>query len=88
MLIIVRVGLGFSSWTETPVGTIPTATRGRFRQDARDPASPLRMITFNMTRTVERQTVTDFALPQARGKAPTGDADEDTEIAKHSPAEV
>ncbi|EJF59455.1 hypothetical protein BD309DRAFT_1053997 [Dichomitus squalens] len=80
MLIIVRVGLGFS-WSEDTGESLGVTTRvpvvGRLPtrgQDSGEPY-PLRMITLNVTRTVERET--DFALPQSPGdKGRRGSVDE------------
>ncbi|KAI1788208.1 hypothetical protein LXA43DRAFT_1026099 [Ganoderma leucocontextum] len=81
MLIIVRVGLGFS-WAEPAVSQLGVAglgplsgmqTRGQSDSVA---AYPLTMISLNVTRTVERETATDFALPRAG--TTKGDADSDT----------
>ena len=82
MLIIVRVGLGFS-WAEAvgsqlgvsvgalgPIVAGPPTVRG---QTDLTSAYPLRMIV-SVTQTVEDE-VTDFALPHAGSKA---DSDSDT----------
>ncbi|KAI0357205.1 hypothetical protein OH77DRAFT_141975 [Trametes cingulata] len=82
MLIIVRVGLGFH-WSPAAgdSGLVHSVARasGRkppVRQDA-EGAYPLRMISLNVTRTVERET--DFALRRPREKD-----DVESDIAKLS----
>ncbi|KAI0362930.1 hypothetical protein BV20DRAFT_959328 [Pilatotrama ljubarskyi] len=67
MLIIVRVGLGFHwSPAASDSALLHSVRKPPVRQDA-DGAYPLRMISLNVTRTVEQET--DFALrrPQEKG---------------------
>ena len=87
MLIIVRVGLGFS-WAEpagsqlgVSVGALgpivagpPGAVRGHSNDLTALAPYPLRMIV-SVTQTAEREEVTDFALPRVGSKA---DSDSDT----------
>ncbi len=78
MLIIVRVGLGFS-WAEPAgshlgvAGLGPIAGMGMAARGQNDGAYPLAMISLNVTRTVERET--DFALPRAGTTKGDGDSD-------------
>ena len=80
MLIIVRVGLGFS-WAEpagshlgvSVAGLGPVAGMGMGARGQNDGAYPLAMISLNVTRTVERET--DFALPRAGMTKGDGDSD-------------
>ncbi|KAI0641675.1 hypothetical protein C8Q79DRAFT_918868 [Trametes meyenii] len=88
MLIIVRVGLGFH-WSPASggsalapsigVGALASARAGPPR--GQDPGGyPMRVIHLNVTRTVEQEAVTDYAL--RRGPEKGLDADEDSDIAK------
>ena len=63
MLIIVRVGLGFS-WAE-PASSSLSLT----------PIAHLTVLNLTVTWTVEREAVTDFALPRVGHK---GDEDSDS----------
>ena len=80
MLIIVRVGLGFS-WAEpvgSQLGLAPMSIAARAQTEGGG-TYPLTMIRLDVTRTVERETVTDFALPRGGQKGDgIGDGDSDS----------
>ena len=74
MLIIVRVGLGFS-WSEVESARLGVAGLGSVSrmpvhtgQEGNGTVYPPTIINLNVTRTVETRMETDYALPQSGGK--------------------
>lgn len=84
MLITVRVGLGWGQDSAPPSVTVSRAPVRRRGVGEAESGFQMGTFTLDIGRTVERETVTDFAIPQrAEGKANTlGQSQEEAEADK------